>query len=205
MSNIVYHFGTMGATRHATDGRDSWTHPSVGVMSLMDVNWAGKRRKGGAELWPIGTYTLKSSHMAALRKTVQGPNQDGIWPQGCLHSSRECDKEHFQQLCSEYVHEETKNGKLRRTWKQMRDANEELDKAVIARAMAAKLGLERYRLEDWRVVAAERGAPPEQAQLELEEFAVRVPVPAAAKKKEAPRPAPSSWLGDRGRDWFRKG
>ena len=46
----------------------------------IDINWRGRIIKGGCVLWLVGTFDLKSQVYGALRRTLAGPDQDGVPP-----------------------------------------------------------------------------------------------------------------------------
>lgn len=224
-SHAVYAYSRGRPRVLATNGLAGHLLPIVGTPKKVDVNWKGKPVKGGALLYPMGTYPLKSLLYAGLRKTLEGPDENGVYPAGMVHLSRDLDRAYLAQLTAEYLADvATRDGRMRKEWKKKRDvANEALDIWVIARAMAFQLGLDRYTADQWRMLAIEREAPPDQPQGDLlAPLAVKPPAPAPveeaaappddirAPRDEAPREtqagsAPrSGWVGARP-GWMRRG
>ncbi len=168
-SHAVYAF-TRGRPRViATNGLDGHLLPMLGTPKKVDVNWKGKPIKGGAMLYPMGTFPLKSLLYSGLRKTIDGPNADGTWPPGAVRLSDDIDRDYVRQMTAEYLADvATRDGRIKKQWKKKRDvANEALDLWVMARAGAWHIGLDRYTPERWRVLAAERGAVPDPVQGDL--------------------------------------
>lgn len=169
LSHAVYAF-TRGRPRaFALDGRADRLMPYIGTPKRVDVNWRGKIVKGGAMLWPTGTHQLKSWVYGALRKTIEGADADGNFRPGTLHFGEDCDKEFFEQMTAEYLADvELRGGRVVREWRKKKNRpNEQLDIIVGARAMAEHLGLGRLTADGWARIAAERGAPPEQVEMDL--------------------------------------
>lgn len=219
-SHAVYNFVRGRPRVFGLDGRPGHLMPPIGTPRYVDVNWKGKLIKQGAMIWPTGTHGLKSWIYAALRKTIKGPDADGHFEPGTLHFSEDCDAEFFQQLTAEHlVDAEQKRGYTVREWqKKQNRPNEQLDIAVGARAMAAHLRLDQMTPGDWALVAAQRGAPQEEAQGDLLRLAValsglREPseppietpqpaVPAPASQQENSGERGAGWLGRRARRWM---
>jgi phage terminase large subunit GpA-like protein len=126
-----------------------------------------------------------------LRKTIDGPGEDGQWRLGTLHFPDACDGAFFKQLTAEYLKPTVRKDRVVREWVKLAgQANEQLDIAVGARAMAAHLGLDHWSADRWRRVAEERGSPPEQAQRDLTELWSPPPGAAADAHEAALQPAP---------------
>ena len=174
LSNAVYRYCRGRERVLACDGRGDHLHPYVGTPKRVDVSWRGKRIAGGCMLWPTGTWQLKSWIYGKLRQTIEGPDEDGRWPHGCLHYPAACDEAYLQQLTAEYLKEvERRDGRVDRMWvKASGQANEALDIAVGARAMAYHLQLDFLSADRWQALAAERGTPEEASQPDL--FALRL-------------------------------
>lgn len=217
-SHAVYAFSRGRPRVLATDGKYGHLLPIVGTPKKVDVNWKGRPIKGGALLYPIGTYPLKSLLYSGLRKTIDGPDKDGAWPIGAVILSSDIDREYCQQLTAEYLADEaTRDGRVRKIWKKKKGSpNEALDIWVGARAMAFQLGLDRYTPEQWRALAAERETPPDDPQGDLLAMASMAPppvaqdLPAAAEPEPEPtdaaragKPVRSPWI-DRKRNWMRR-
>ncbi len=173
LSNQVYRFARrLAATGRvlALDGRDGWRLPPIGTPSTKDIDFEGKKI-GAVQLWPVGTYDLKSELYGALTKLVEGPDKvTGAWPIGVLHftDAGPADEEFFRQLTAEYLRDLVdRSGSATRIWvKDGSRRNERHDIAVYARALARHLS-DALTPEHWQSLAASRGARPEDVQGDL--------------------------------------
>ena len=144
----------------AVKGMPGHLSPALGTPTQQEVNWEGKRIRAGVILWPVGTWTLKAEFYANLRKTIAGPNEDGLFPIGYVHLPTEIDELYLQQLTAEYLVTHDRKGFQVQEWTKSKDArNEALDCRIYAGAAAVHLGLDRMAPEDWLRLAANRGAP----------------------------------------------
>lgn len=152
----------------ALDGRDGWKLAPIGTPKAMDVDYLG-RKIGAVRLWPVGTWDLKSDTYAALRLTLEGPDQDGRWRSGAMHFSEACSQEFFEQLTAEYLADREKRaGYSVKEWRKT-GRNEQLDLAVYARALARHLS-DNMGTEEWARLEATRLGRPEDAQLDFAGF-----------------------------------
>jgi phage terminase large subunit GpA-like protein len=202
LSSMVYMFARGRERVLALDGRPGALMPAIGTPRRVDISWQGKQIKRGVMLWPVGTHPLKSAVYSALRKTIEGPDSDGVWPAGCLRYPEAVDREWFEQLTAEYMAETEEKGRIKHEWKKMRGrANEALDLTVYARALASHLGLDRLSSDDWIALAHQRGHDLSRDQASLADLwapaprqdiaAARAPAPAAAEQPaEGPRARP---------------
>ena len=192
LSNKVYAF----SRRHspagkvfALDGRDGWRLPPLGTPSKKAISFSG-RKLGTALLWPLGGWDMKSELYASLRKTIEGPDEDGHWRPGTAHAQQDCDQEHYKQLTAEFLAEVEKNGRMTRVWKQSAgQANEQHDLAVYARALAHHLS-DSLTPEQWAALAARRGARPSDVQRDLAEVWAPKATDGATEDGEAGDAAP---------------
>jgi phage terminase large subunit GpA-like protein len=208
MSQMVYNYARRRPNVLALDGRDGRTMPFLGLPKKVDVKFNGKRVGKGAMLWPVGTYPLKGDHYAAIRRTIDGPDEGGAWSPGAMILPGDVDLAYCEQLTAEYLDTvEQKSGVVVQQWKKLKGRpNEALDIAVYARAMAYHLGLDRLTADQWEAARIERFGPaapsgddPRQAEM----FEVRVapaahaaPAPTAPEPKRAPeRSSGDGWLG----------
>lgn len=168
-SHRVYNYCRGRPNVLATDGRDGWTTPLLGIPKRKDVWHNGKPVKNGVMLWPIGTWPAKTALYGSLRKTIDGQDKDGCWPLGAGHFPEACDEGFFKQLTAEsLVQVDKRDGTSKRAWVKPKDQpNEQLDLWVIARAMAYHIGLDNYDSDKWKRLAAERMEDPEQLQTDL--------------------------------------
>jgi phage terminase large subunit GpA-like protein len=93
------------ATRHvfALDGRPGWRLPALGMPSVRDIDFGGKK-VGETRLWPTGTFDLKSETYAALRNTIVGQDREtGAWSTPVLHFGQQTDLAFFEQLTAEHL------------------------------------------------------------------------------------------------------
>jgi len=125
----------------------------------------GKRKKVDGYLF--GSWYLKAAFYAALN--VEGPSEEGRYPPGYVFLPTGGDDELFKQLTAEaLVKVPNRRGYEVLQWqKRLNQANEALDCAVMAHAAAVLLGMHLWDVKRWETLAEERGAPPEQGQLDL--------------------------------------
>jgi phage terminase large subunit GpA-like protein len=183
----------------ATKGMGSHLHPVLGTPSYQEVNFQGKKWKRGIRLWPVGTWSLKAEFYANLRKVIEGPDADGAFPPGYVHFPEEIDEKYFEQITSESLSRTEHRGRVRQAWvKRPGIPNEALDLRVYAGAAAAHLGIDAWNRARWAQLAAQRAAPPERVQEDLEQVwgdvqqrsgaasALGALVPAASGRPAAP-------------------
>lgn len=170
LSQHVYRFVrpyAEGGKVKALDGRPGWKRPAIGSPTTVDHDWEG-RKVGAVQLWPVGTWDLKSELYGKLRMTIDGPNKDGVWPAGCLWFDQSCDREYFAQLTAEYLADiERQSGYVDKAWRKINGRrNEQHDLAVYALALARHAEAVTPAAE-WARIEAERLGPPDEAQLDL--------------------------------------
>ena len=113
----------------------------AGTPSKVDINRRGKIEKGGAELWMVGTDTAKD-WLHSRWKIPAGP--------GGVHFSQDLPDDYYAQLCSERRLIKYVKGHKRTEWvKSKADRNEALDLSVYNMAAAHRLGLHKWRENDW--------------------------------------------------------
>ena len=155
MSQAVYRWVAGSARRDsvfALDGRGGLTLGALNTPRKMDVSFDG-RKIGAVQLWPVGTYSLKLEHYAAIRRTLAGLAEDAPTPRGLLHLPGAVDIEYCRQLTSEYLFRPARG---RQEWRVMSGVrNERLDTAVYARALAHHL-TDSLSQGDWQALAASR-------------------------------------------------
>lgn len=167
LSSHVYaycrrHAGRADPVLRALDGRSGWKLLPIGTPIQRDVDWNGKKL-GTVQLWPVGTWDLKSELSAALRLTEQGPGPDG-WPVGALRFNQLADQAWLDELLSERYVEDPRTGARR--WEKVNARNEAWDLAVYTRALA-RHALLHITPARWDALVAERLGPPEDAQSDL--------------------------------------
>ncbi len=149
---------------YALDGRDGWGKPPLGTPVPVDIDLAGHRSKKGVKLWPVGTWPLKGTFYADLRKNGLRAGAE-VDPGGYCHFGTWLDENYFHQITAEYLAEETYRGRARKVWKiraSERD-NHQLDNAIYCMALAEHLGLSSLTPAEWAALARERGMPPSDA------------------------------------------
>jgi phage terminase large subunit GpA-like protein len=170
LSQTVYRW----AHRHAhtgrvraIDGRSGWKLPAIGTPKTIDVDWEG-RKLGAVQLWPVGTWDLKSELYGKLRMTIQGPDDAGQWPRECMWFGQDCDRPFFEQLTAEFLTDvERRSGYVEKAWVKIKGRrNEQHDLAVYALALARHAS-EPLTDAQWAVLEHERLGPPAEAQLDL--------------------------------------
>ena len=174
-SHVVYAFVRRHQRLHpdtgedlilAVDGRDGWGKPAIGTPSLVDIDLAGHKVRKGCKIWPVGTWPLKGTFYADLRKEglKAGRERD---PDGFCHFGTWLDENYFRQITAEYLAEETYKGRARKFWKiraSERD-NHLLDCRIYNLALAEFLGLSSITPDEWAGLAKRRGMPSAEANL----------------------------------------
>ncbi len=143
VTNTVYRFCRTRAHRHvlAIKGRRELDRV-LGRPTWQDVDFRGTQVKRGVRLWKVGTDIAKGTIYARLRLVRHGA--------GYVHLSRHMPVEAFEQLTAERLVVTTNGGQSRKRWvKRAGAANEELDKAVYALAMAHYIGIPSWGPADW--------------------------------------------------------
>jgi phage terminase large subunit GpA-like protein len=197
-SNQVYAWTRELYRAHAIKGQSGWTTPAIGAPTKVDITLAGKRRKRGATLWPVGTWSLKGDHYAMLRKPGMRSGAD-FDPPGYCHFGDFLDANYFKQITAEYLSDETFRGRPRKVWKLGREDNHLLDCRVYAMAMAEKLGLTRRTPERWVEIGRALGVPDQFSDPELisvpEDERAEAPLRVLPQKKpQGRRVRRSEWM-----------
>ena len=158
-TNTVYEWTRRHAGTKALQGRDGWGYPALGIASDQDVDYRGRRIKGGAKLRGVGTWPLKStfySHLALMPET-EGRHAD--FPAGYCHFGTFLDEIYFKQITSEYLAKEKIRGRERQIWKERGAAgNHFLDCRIYDMALAEAY-FASLTSDDWAERAKERGIP----------------------------------------------
>ena len=126
----------------AVKGASKPNRPVVAAQpSKVDINRRGKVEKAGAELWMVGTDTAKD-WLHSRWKIPEGP--------GGIHFSADLPDDYYAQVCSERRLIKYVKGHKRTEWvKSKADRNEALDLNVYNLAAAHRLGLHKWRENDW--------------------------------------------------------
>lgn len=153
-STMVETFTRARAGRHviAVKGQSQPGKPIIGKPSERDTNWKGKKLRGGARVWPVGSDTAKYVLMQRLALTQPGP--------GYIHTSHELPDDYYKGLTAEQLVTRYVKGRPRSEWKLSKgQRNEPLDLWVYGYAAACYLGMPRWKEHDWDRLAA-RIEPP---------------------------------------------
>lgn len=107
----------------AIKGQSQRGKAPIGKPTKVDLNWKGRTLKGGAEVYPVGSDTIKSTLYARLKLNTPGP--------GFLHFHAELPADYFEQLTSEkQVTRYVKGFPVREWVKKSGARNEALDVMV---------------------------------------------------------------------------
>lgn len=119
----------------------------VGVPKAVDVKHQGKLIRRGVKVWPVGSSIIKSELYSRLR--IEEPIPGEPIPKGYLHFPQYAE-EYFRQLCAEkLVIKKDRRGFSQYEWIKERERNEALDLKVYNRALAAIVGIDRFKSSDW--------------------------------------------------------
>ncbi len=104
----------------ALKGQSIRNKPPIGKPSKVDINYKGQVLKNSAEVFPVGSDTIKSTIFGRLKHNEPGP--------GYIHFHAEAGHEYFKQLTSERQVVRYVKGFAIREWKKKAsDRNEALD------------------------------------------------------------------------------
>jgi phage terminase large subunit GpA-like protein len=125
----------------------------VAAPRAVDVKENGKTLRRGVKLWRVGTNLIKGEIYGDLQKDPPKDNLEAD-PAGFIHFP-EYDGEYFEQLVAEERKlKRNKKGHTVVEWHKTRDRNETLDLHVYNRALAAIVGMDRWKEEDWKKAEA---------------------------------------------------
>jgi phage terminase large subunit GpA-like protein len=192
-SQAVYRWARRHSSRRqpkvmALDGRPRWGLPPIAAAKAVDVDFEG-RKIGEVEIWPVGTWDLKSELATALKLTEQGPS-NGAWPKGAMRFHNDLDIAFFQSLTAEACVADRRGGRAETVWKKL-GPNEQWDLAVYTRALA-RWDSDRLTDQEWSALEADRLGPPESAQRDMAQLwapdlKAQAEAAAARKAEEADR------------------
>ena len=125
----------------AIKGMAQKNKPPIGKASKVDLNAKGRTLKKGAQVFPVGSDTVKSLLFGRLKHNDPGP--------GYLHFYPTVGTEYFQELTAEKQVMRFKNGFPERVWVKKSSArNEALDELVYAYAALNRV----YQTKDRRTL-----------------------------------------------------
>lgn len=171
----VYAWQRQHRKRHviATKGKSTPGGPILGTPSKQDLNARRVKQKRGAEVWPLGSDTAKSTLHGRMR--IGGETGPGVvhWPEGLPD-------EYWAQLTAERQVVELVNGFPKRKWvKKDNDYNEDLDCEVLNLAALEYIKTRSNRSTMWQQLRNRRQtiAPVEQSVSPPVESATEPPPP----------------------------
>lgn len=137
----------------AIKGMSTKGKPPIGKASKVDLNAQGKTLKKGAQVFPVGSDTIKSLLFGRLKHNDPGP--------GYLHFYPTAGSDYFEELTAEKQIMRFKNGFPERIWVKKSSArNEALDELVYAYAALNRV----YQIKDRRTLWDQLERPPEEQE-----------------------------------------
>jgi phage terminase large subunit GpA-like protein len=135
----------------AIKGMSTKNKPPIGKASKVDLNANGKTLKKGAQVFPVGSDTIKSLLFGRLKHNEPGP--------GYLHFYPTVENDYFEELTAEKQIMRFRNGFPERIWVKKSSArNEALDELVYAYAALNRV----YQIKDRRTLWDQMEKPPEE-------------------------------------------
>lgn len=126
----------------AIKGQSQRGKAPIGKPTKVDLNWRGRAIKAGAEVYPVGSDTIKSTLFARLKLNEPGP--------GYIHFHAEAGQDYFAQLTAEkQVTRYVKGFPVREWVKKSGARNEALDCKVYAYAAMQWLYTRHNRRTIW--------------------------------------------------------
>lgn len=211
-----------------TKGVDSWDRAQpVAGPTMVDAQLNGRKIRRGLRLWTVAVSMWKVDLYRRLWLTRTDAE---VYPPGWVHVPKGVGSEWVKQLVAEQLRtiRNKRTGRQKQEWAKLRDRNEALDCAILARAALYLLGADRYGARYWERLMAERSdekvlkpppevlappaedppeAPPEEAPPSVDEAPI-VPSPEAVLNKRAAaapaRTRNTGWLGKRPGGWLRR-
>jgi phage terminase large subunit GpA-like protein len=167
-TDTVYEWSRRHPGVKTVKGADGWRRVPLGVATDQDVNYKGKKIKGGAKLRLVGTWDLKSKFYEYLARASIVEGSAVVYPPGYCHLPNFLDEDYFKQVTSEFLDEEISKGRSRKIWKQKggNAANHYLDCRVYNMAVA-DIYFAAFTANDWAERARERGVPADLRTLDL--------------------------------------
>lgn len=140
----VYQYCRERRGRHimAIKGQSQKNKPAISKPTRVDINWRGKVMKSSAEVWPVGSDTIKSVLYARMKHNEPGA--------GFMHFHGDLPEGFFEQLTAEKLVTRYVKGFPVREWTKKAGArNEALDTAVYAYAAMQSLYMRFARKTIW--------------------------------------------------------
>ena len=141
----------------ALKGQSVRNKPPIGKPSKVDISYKGKVLKNSAEVYPVGTDTIKATLFGRLKHNEPGA--------GYIHFHAEAGQEYFKQLTAERQVVRYVKGFAIREWKKKAgDRNEALDCFVYAFAALNFLYMRFNRATIFEQFSRKLGSVPVNAQ-----------------------------------------
>ena len=174
-----------------TKGVDGWSRaqPVMGPTPV-DALVNGKKLRRGLRLWTVAVSTWK---MDLYRRLWVSRGDGAEHPPGWVHLPRAVDAEWVKQLVSEELRTvRGVRGATRQEWAKLRERNEALDCAVLARAALWLLGADRYGERWWQRHEQRAEAVADDAAV-VEVAPVAVPPAEVARQVQQAAPVRPRW------------
>jgi phage terminase large subunit GpA-like protein len=186
-----------------TKGIDGWNRAQpVQGPTPVDALVNGQKLRRGLKLWTVSVSTWKAD---LYRRLWLGRGDAEEWPPGWVHLPRAIEVEWVKQLVAEQLRTtKDRRGFARQEWAKLRDRNEALDCAVLARAALWLLGADRYGEQFWARLRDEAAdAPLQPSEIPAAGNVVPTsPLPQAAPAPPSDTQRPRGWLAPR-TGWLR--
>jgi phage terminase large subunit GpA-like protein len=181
-----------------TKGVDGWNRAQpVQGPTPVDALVNGKKLRRGLKLWTVSVSTWKAD---LYRRLWLGRGDTDEFPPGWVHLPRAIESEWVKQLVAEQLRTvKDRRGFARQEWAKLRERNEALDCAVLARAALWLLGADRYGERFWQQLRSQIADAPLRPS-ELPTAGNIAPPPPMSASTGTTRP--STWLAPRG-GWLR--
>ncbi|MBX6742914.1 MAG: phage terminase large subunit family protein [Acetobacteraceae bacterium] len=183
-----------------TKGVEGWNRAQpVQGPTPVDALVDGRKLRRGLKLWTVSVSTWKAD---LYRRLWLGRGDAEAFPPGWVHLPRGIEAEWVKQLVAEQLRSvKDRRGFARQEWAKLRERNEALDCAVLARAALWLLGADRYGERFWARLREEvANAPLTDGVAPL---AAAPTPPAPVSPPAAPEPLrPRGWLTARS-GWLR--
>jgi phage terminase large subunit GpA-like protein len=159
-TDAVYEWTRRHPGVKAVKGAQGWRRVPLGIATDQDVDYKGRKIRGGAKLRIVGTWDLKSKFYEYLVRQPVAEGSTIVYPPGYCHFPLFLDDTYFRQITAEYLDDDIYKGRSRKIWKQHGgDApNHYLDCRVYNMAVADAY-FSAFTSDDWAARAKERGIP----------------------------------------------
>jgi phage terminase large subunit GpA-like protein len=192
-----------------TKGVEGWNRAQpVQGPTLVDALVNGQKLRRGLKLWTVSVSTWKADLYRRLWLGRGDADADaGTFPAGWVHLPSGIEVEWVKQLVAEQLRtSKDRRGFARQEWVKLRERNEALDCAVLARAALWLLGADRYGDRYWqrlRTEAEDAGlVVPAAAEVGTTADTPDLPATPNTAIPNGETLRPRAWLGSRG-GWLR--